>query len=208
MNIQTLCGAAVLLIAAPAAAQQTTECRTDGLGVTRCETKPAPQGMNLNWDLLGLGRTPDSGEAFRKGMEQGRRASQEAWEHQQRQRAAQEQQAAAEQQAMNEIVLRGAAPPVAAAPAIAAAGVALSCTMHQLDGPLKQLGVTLFESQAKARVTHAGNTFMVDAAFTPDTVSWNVGEYVTTISRLDLSLVFGPAKSKETGSCALAQRQF
>ena len=49
---------------------------------------------------------------------------------------------------------------------------------------------------------------MVDAAFTPDTVSWNVGEFATTISCLDLSLVFGPERSKETGTCALAQRQF
>ncbi len=217
VNIQTLYGAALLWIAVPAAAQQTTECRTDGLGVTRCETKPAPQGMNLNWDLLGLDRTPDFGEIARKGMEQGRRQAQEAREYQQRQQAIQEQQALAEQLRLDAEAAAGAAAATsqheAEQQALAeqqrlAAGVSLSCTLHQASEREKRLGVTLFESQTKARVTHAGHTFMTDATFTPDTVSWKVGNISTNISRIDLSLLFDSPKLKDTGTCTLAERKF
>ncbi len=202
MKIHILAGATALLIAAPAAAQQTTECRTDWQGVTRCTTQQQ-QGMNIDWGLLNRG--PDIGERFRRGMDDGRRMSQEAWEHQQRMRAAEEQQAAARQLRLNAEAAAARAQREAEQRAAQeqqqklTAGVTLSCTMDRLDGPLKQLGVALFERESKARVTHAGNTFMVDAAFTPDTVSWNVGEFNTTISRLDLSLVFGPTNTKSLG---------
>ncbi len=89
-----------------------------------------------------------------------------------------------------------------------AAGVSLSCTLHQAEPGQKQLGVTLFETQAKARVTHAGYTFMTEASFTPDTVSWKVGNIVTNISRIDLSLLFDSPKLKDTGTCTLAERKF
>jgi len=80
--------------------------------------------------------------------------------------------------------------------------------MDHLPGALKNLGVTFFESQLKAQVTHGGVSFMTAATFAPDTVSWSMGEYVTTISRLDLSLVLGSEKLEDTGTCARAQRQF
>jgi hypothetical protein len=125
----------------------------------------------------------------------------------------QEQQAAATQLRLNAEAAAAAAPQEAEEGAAgkgqrAAAVLALSCSMQNATGASKQLNVTLLESEGAARVSHAGHTFMTDATFTPDSVSWRVGNIQTSISRFDLSLVFDSPKLKDTGTCSLAERKF
>lgn len=93
-------------------------------------------------------------------------------------------------------------------PTIQTALVSLSCTFDRLGPPLKQLTVTLDENSSSAQVTHAGYTYTAEAAFTPENVSWKVGDYATTISRLNLSVVFGTDDVRDSGTCQIAQRQF
>ncbi|HEX8443018.1 MAG TPA: Rap1a/Tai family immunity protein [Allosphingosinicella sp.] len=61
-----------IAFATPALAQQQTECSTDALGVTRCQTtgQPGSGGMNVDWSLF---KPADGGARVREGFEAGQR---------------------------------------------------------------------------------------------------------------------------------------
>ncbi len=94
--------AGLALLAAPAVAQQNTQCTTT-FGVTNCTTTGSPTSGGINWELF---KPVDIGDRFNKGYEQGQRIRQQVEE---RRLIAEQRQALAAQRVQLEQVANQAA---------------------------------------------------------------------------------------------------